>query len=256
MSQQVYKQCSTVFDFARALWAAGDLDPIYEMLGRAELPDDQLKRWCLAYWWFYHAGVASHLAESHDFYGEADLLYPRCTRAAERRHFRGQKGRDCIAWFAVNHPRPESAVDSLTGTTFKEVKQQVQAWPQFGPWISFKVADMLERVFRRPVSFDDCELLIYDEPRNGAEIVAKEAGFPAGKQGVAQAIEYVRDGLLDLKAPPFGDRPLTLQEIETVLCKFKSHRKGHYPVGKDRREIKHGLDSYGGNLARRLGALL
>jgi hypothetical protein len=42
-------------------------------------------------------------------------------------------------------------------------------------------------------------------------------------------------------APPSGNRMCGLQEIETILCKWKSHINGHYPVGNDVREIRHAL---------------
>jgi hypothetical protein len=44
-----------------------------------------------------------------------------------------------------------------------------------------------------------------------------------------------------LKAPPRFERRINIQEIETILCKWKSHINGHYFVGKDIQEIRHGL---------------
>ncbi|GAG17632.1 unnamed protein product, partial [marine sediment metagenome] len=37
-----------------------------------------------------------------------------------------------------------------------------------------------------------------------------------------------------------------LQEVETVLCKWKSHMNGCYPMGKDTREITEGLAPWAG----------
>ena len=44
-----------------------------------------------------------------------------------------------------------------------------------------------------------------------------------------------------LLGPPLYDRPIGLQEVETVLCKWKSHLNGHYPLYNDTDEINHGM---------------
>lgn len=36
-----------------------------------------------------------------------------------------------------------------------------------------------------------------------------------------------------------------VQEAETVLCKYKSYRNGHYFVGKDTKEIRYALKGWG-----------
>jgi hypothetical protein len=45
----------------------------------------------------------------------------------------------------------------------------------------------------------------------------------------------------DYEAPPFGERKVNIQEVETILCKFKSHLSGHYPWQNDTIEIRAGL---------------
>ena len=40
-------------------------------------------------------------------------------------------------------------------------------------------------------------------------------------------------------------RRVNVQEVETIFCKYKSHLKGHYPVGKDSEEIRHALEGWG-----------
>ena len=47
------------------------------------------------------------------------------------------------------------------------------------------------------------------------------------------------------QAPPQMDRPINIQEVETILCKWKSHLNGHYPTGNDIAEVRHGLVKYG-----------
>jgi hypothetical protein len=49
----------------------------------------------------------------------------------------------------------------------------------------------------------------------------------------------------DLHAGPDYKRPIGIQEVETVFCKWKSHCSGHYPPGKDSIEIREGLHNWG-----------
>jgi hypothetical protein len=35
------------------------------------------------------------------------------------------------------------------------------------------------------------------------------------------------------RAPPGFERDINIQEIETILCKWKSYMKGHYQIGED-----------------------
>lgn len=238
------KKFSNVKAFGSALLEARDLDPIYDMLYAADLAREQLYRWLLAYWWFYHAGVAANIASAPDFYRQAlrafDEKWPRGT---ERRHFRSAPARASIIWFQERFADPTQAIESLEAPTFQGVKTKVLEWPLFGDWIAFKVADMLERVGGFRISFADCELDFYDSPAKAALIVAEQAGRPDWQ--VAEVVFYLTEIFRDFQAPPDYARPLGVQEIETILCKYKSHLSGHYPVGKDRHEIFEGLGGWG-----------
>jgi len=229
-----------VYDFGSQLLETGDLDPIYIMLHEGGLGPNTLKRWCLAYWCFYHAGVSSKIAEAPDFWaamrqGQTDK-WPRGT---ERRHFRGAASANAIEHLALLYPKPEDAVDDVSTYTFADVSKRVQRWPLFGPWIAYKVADMLERVLDVPVNFDNCELAIYREPAAAAAMLGMSV-----QDTVTRLIQYfaVERGFM---APPSRDRLVNVQEIETIMCKWKSHCGGHYPPGKDTREIRHGLNGWG-----------
>ena len=230
--------------FGQALLGTGDLDPIYIMLWRARMDSERLARWCLAYWCFYHAGTSCRIVERADFWAamrRADV--ERWPRGAERRHFRGRSSVTAIDWLASRFSEPADAVLSVVGPTFGEVSRKVRQWPQFGPWIAFKVADMLERVLDVKVDFGDCALSIYREPVAGAELVARELALPFKRADVVAA--WLLNELDHPLAPPRYDRPVNIQEAETILCKYKAHRAGRYPVGKDTREIRHGLRNAG-----------
>jgi hypothetical protein len=261
----------TVEDFGRKLITSKDLDPVYVMLVRSGLPTGLLEKWCLAYWCFYNVGVASFMAEApiEDFW---DLMYEaadndeslrgfRWPRGTERRHFRGVQATNAITELMEHYPIPNEVFlefQSLNLLTYASISRIAQGWRGFGPWISFKVVDMLDRVMFYDIDWSDCNLDFYTDPLKGGTAVvhALEYGSPDGwrpqfdelslqgrQANLAKAVDYLKDQFKDLKAPPSDDRPIDIPEIETVLCKWKSHLNGHYPMGKDTKEFVETLHS-------------
>jgi len=291
----------TVEEFGAVLARTGDLDPIYLMLRGAELPAGHRARWCLAYWMFYHAGVASALSECAGarFWDRARAhlsgshQFPRGT---ERRHFRGSLAVAAVTDLAARFPFPETVTTTLAQSApqFTEVARAVREWSGFGPWIAFKVADMLDAVLGVPVNFADAvPEHIFDDPMTGAvwafHLDAVAASTHVGNEWEGFRTVLRDDGLLGTDAEirdrltQYHDacslperRALTervfrglqkrmqgigvphappgtsfrIQEIETVLCKWKAHVTGHYPVGKDTTEILHALKGWGPTAAR------
>ncbi len=248
-------------EFGRALLVTEDLDPVYSMLVKSGLPRRVLRRWCLAYWCFYHVGVASRIAESNNFYAAMckahDEKWPRGT---ERRHFRGDSSYNAISYF-MDYGTPEQVVDDmLAGYNYETVAAHVKAFPYFGPWIAFKVADMKERVLGEECDFPVESLDIFKDPKVGAAMVnhyhlhgtmPDPRMAPMSTEGTHQIVHRLIAEFRRYKAPPLFDRPVGAQEVETILCKWKSHVRGHYPVGKDSREYVEALDGWG-DLAKSL----
>lgn len=268
--------------FGRALITSMDLDPVYVAVHKAGLPSDQLARLLVAYWCLYHLGCAASLSElkekqfwdmlalaaankedrvSHKVLPEG--CAGRWPRGTERRHWRGQQSvksfQSVLEKASYRGGRSaEHLVDYLAGgakaqrETFQSVTRRVQELRGFGPWIAFKVADMLERVGGRDVDFSDCALGFYDEPAKGAALLMADVA-PKGElkkvktqhDMIELAVGVLQIAYKDLKAPPDKRRRINVQEAETVLCKWKSHLNGHYPVGKDTREVYHGLAGWG-----------
>lgn len=256
-----------IIEFGEALLRTRDLDPVYCAVHDARLPRDQLHRWLLAYWCFYHVGAASWLSEKKggsywDFMAEAAENKPpgphiyklpsdRWPRAAERRHFRGAKCVEAVRQLQAMYPKPELAVRDLILPSEKAILRKIKDWYLFGSWIGFKAADMLERCAGAKVSFDPNIGLMYSEPRKGLELWAEVSGA-----GAALSIEEHYAGLLEhfgkIKAPPAFDRPCGPQEVETILCRFKSYWHGHYWVGKDIKEHREALVGWGRTAGRLL----
>lgn len=235
--------------FGRQLLSSGDLDPLYIMLVSAPIATPMLKRFLLAYSMYYHAGVAAKASEyqaNTDYWAFLTDGIPSFPRGTERRHFRGDLARKTISGMAGGPP--EMIVDTmLKGSTFPEVFKSIQLYDGYGPWIAFKVADMTDRIGLKAIDFTGCELSIYRDPVKGAALWRygdqEHAIEPTEVGDVADEIRVALGA--NLLAPPLYDRPINIQEVETVMCKFKSHYNGHYPELKDTREIIHGLDGWG-----------
>ncbi len=201
-------------------------------------------------------------------------------RGAERRHFRGAQAVDAMAELVNRYPHSKGphAVAGMLGvqpfagapTTYADVARSVQTHRGFGPWIAFKIADMSERVLGCNTDFSNCHLGIYKDPRQGAAVALLEWSedrrgkykdrygweaslwdYPITDNELASTVAHYVNVFKSYKAPPDGSRPVNVQEVETIFCKYKSHLKGHYPPGKDTRELRHALKGWG-DLAQEL----
>lgn len=243
----------TINDFADQLISTGDLDPVYVALCAVKLEQAQLERWLFAYWCFYHMGVASYMSEfTNGRYWDQMAkaarnetpppLGARWPRGTERRHFRG--GASVGAVEAYSKLPAEVWVMSLyqLKTADQIIKHVSSKWPLFGPWIGFKVADMLEVCAGIPVSFPPDILMLYKEPAACLDMLAAESLARYNKATIYNDLITHVSGRWE---PAAGRRVCGVQEAETVLCKYKSYRNAHYWVGKDTAEIRHHLSGWG-----------
>lgn len=264
--------------FGAQLLQSRDLDPIYVALHKqfvgpaGSIP--QLKRWMVAYWCFYHAGQASYISEAEgaEFWSRMrecarnEALSPigeRWQRGHERRHFRGDAASKAVRTMMGRYlDGPEALVDMILGPEpacgyqplrFSEVSERAQDLPLFGPWIGFKVADMVDRVLGIKVVFNEGDVFtpMFKDPTKAAvKLWCLKAGLsedakPKDEQkAVHDVVAYLIDHFKKFKAPPLGDRPVGIQEVETILCKWKSHMNGHYPLFNDIDEIRTGVEPW------------
>ncbi len=236
-----------VLEFGEQILSAKDLDPVYEYLMSYE--ERYLKQWLLTYSMFYHCGVATALAKMprEEYWRTvSEGVKPGINsfpRGEERRHFRGQVAIKAVE--SMSEYAPSGIVNSwYTWPTFEGVKKNVEKYPLYGPWIAFKLADIGERVLRYPIDFSNCSLGFYKEPRQGAALmVYDDEHHPMTPLEIEVAVNYICNNLnaKGFMAPPWNDRPLNIQEAETILCKWKSHKHGHYPIGKDVAAVEKAL---------------
>lgn len=269
MAQRNYPRLS-IYEFGEHLLTSGDLDPVYIALHKAELDEAQLYRWLLAYWCFYHCGVASYISEAQgDEFWQQMLIAGQNTygsptgerwpRGSERRHFRGEACIKALHQMRERFPDPADAVrwiaEHVTQTgepiPFVNIAARAKGLPLFGPWISFKVGDMLDRLGIVPVNFDQASVFMFTDPVKAALMLWRQhERLPAEAQPKDEAtklriidnvVAHLTDHFKDHTAPPIHERPVGLQEIETILCCWKSHMNGHYPLYNDMTEINAGL---------------
>lgn len=247
-------------EWGRQLILTNDHDPLYTALLNVGWERPRRRRFLIAYWSCYSVGAAWWISqhEGMDFWrwmhcAALNEIGPekvgagpgdRWPRAHERRHWRGQKCVDSVLWLSKEFPNPEDAVKELEDLprplNLRGVELAVTRWPQFGPWIAFKAADMLERVMYVPVEFPTSITTLYKDPRRGAEMMAPLLGLETPQQ----VTDYLLDAYKDMAAPPHGSRFVNVQEVETVLCKWKSARGGHYALGMDTRDHRAQLTAW------------
>jgi hypothetical protein len=262
----------TIEHFGDHLLRSQDLDPVYTMLYEATLDQELLYRWLLAYGMCYSAGCTSWLSErkgekfwdAMEVYATNEVPTPistRWPRGRERRHFRGKAGQKAVAEMRERYPRPEDAIAYITapGTphpvlspngelTCNEVMSRVQEWPLHGPWIGFKMADLVDRVLGIPVDFTGTDVVFFDSPKKAAkqwfQQVRPEVTFERDGTYVMEACVHLMQVFGERLAPPRFERKLKLNEIETILCKWGSHMNWHYPVGIDTKELVEALEPW------------
>jgi hypothetical protein len=242
-------------DFGEDLITSYDLDPIYPMAAKGVTDYKQLKRWCLAYWCYYHAGVSSLISEAHpkDFYEVMrDGVDQNWPRGMERRYFYGDLAWNTIAGLERFGP-PEKVVDAMTlHHDFHSANKAIQEFYGFGEWIAWKIADMTDRVLQIELDFNGTNLNMYKDPTQGAAyILTGDKHHPIDEIQLNQLVDDMEEEFSWLDAPPFLDRPINIQEVETVLCKYKAHCFGFYPYGNDTTHIAKALPGWG-DLAEQL----
>ena len=254
-----------VVTFGRHLLEADELDPVYVALYRARLHRDLLARWLVAYWCYYDTGVASYMAEHKgpEFWRLMEIAAAneqpaptgeRWRRAKERRHFRGESAIKAVARLRERYgDRPEGMVEYVAGDggPFVSLAKRATKHYKFGPWIAFKIGDMVERVIGVPVDFSEADVFMFPDPKKAALMLWRRAeGLPdtakpkdkkTETQIIRQVVNHLGRQFADYTAPPRHDRPVALQEIETVLCCWKSHVNGHYPLYNDIEEINESM---------------
>ena len=235
-------------EWGRLLISTHDHDPLYTGLANWDARGSRVRRFMVAYWCCYSVGASWYISQHSGsrFWDtletaaanvEPSPLGGRWPRAHERRHWRGQKCVESVWALRSRFRHPEEAVISLEAARSLGQVNQLMDWPQFGPWIAFKAADMLERVLGAAVAFPEEVITLYKDPREGAEMAREVLGLATTQDVVTDML----DAYAGMIAPGFSQdsaRLCNIQEVETVLCKWKSARKGNYWIWIYTRDLR------------------
>jgi Alpha-glutamyl/putrescinyl thymine pyrophosphorylase clade 2 len=214
--------------FATAMFKLEDADPGYMLLARAEMDHAKKLRYIMAWCTFYNPGLAAHASDFQGgkFYEFLRYVYPHAKRASERRHFRGQAGLKALAQWQSLYPKPEAMVEACFASSYLGVRKNMQHMAQMGDYFYWKLADIQDTVFHKPVDFTGCEKYMPKVPKQGADMIGDMENVFDLEAIMGIVTKHI--GKLD---HPFTERKLKLQEAETVCCVFKQHVVGDYKFG-------------------------
>lgn len=253
-SRKLYEDVKT---FARAMLESRDLDPLYDVLRELYVAmdlDEERALWFttlyLAYYNLPSALTAFWYLPLDDAYellhgaGEPQAL-TALPMATERRNLRiGGKVvlnlQSYLGWVAVFGSQrlflrqrwgdnPERNF-----LAFWDTAQSV--WGN-GRWAAFKWADLLKNVHGWNLAAPDMRMAFCSGPKEGLQLLY---GYPTedvptlDRMGADLRERLAADGL-----------NLDWEELETVLCNFKSLYKGKYYVGHDIDELQERIDLSG-----------
>lgn len=216
-------------DFSRKLFESEDSDPGYMLLARVDVPEAQRKRLMTAWVSFYNLGIAARASEykGKAFWAYLSYIYPTAKRATERRHFRGSAGLRALDQWSKAYPAPERMVDALTGRTYFDVRRAAKNVAQIGGYFVWKFADVQERVFRIPCDFTGAEKYSPELPKQGAKLIG-DSILPGYSIERTYATIVNSMNVAGMKSPPWYDRPMNMQEAETVCCVYKQWKNGSW----------------------------
>ena len=243
--------------FGKLLFNSMDLDPVYCSLLAAGLREQQMARWLVTYWLFYHCGVASAASElsGEDYWAfiteaawnKTQSPSGRWPRGTERRHFRGEAALGAVKALRSAYDKPEAMVDYLVSGKMdvRSIIDRVCNHKLFGPWIGFKVADMIDGVLKIKVDQSDVSVFLYRTPRESILANLPKLNLKGSvEEQLEGAMHWLKDELSDCYIPHKPKTPPDWFSLETVWCKHLSHMHGHYPPYKDIKEIRHGLEPW------------
>jgi len=169
-------------------------------------------------------------------------------RGAPRRYYRGDAAHRSIdALAAVGGGSPWRLLCDLRGPYAAALGRVQQYWPGWGPTAAWKICDMAERVCGIPIDYAYCEdvLISNDMVAKGVEKACDVLGI-GGSERAFTLFDRMKKHKWATLAPPHYDRPLGLQEFETLLCYYSHDWKTnkHMP-GNDKVLIKGELTGWG-----------
>jgi hypothetical protein len=239
-----------VLEFGDAKLALQDIDPLYRALKEMKWPRQKLCEYTLAFVSFDHAGLACWVCEHDNFWTGMTNAAENKLRGAPRRYFFPRVATPAVRTLRDRYGSAKTALDALAGP-YAQAEALLRTWPHYGPTACFKLCDMAERVCGVNVDFS----MVTPEQLMSNKMVTKgvyKAMHSLGVDSPNSLFRAMRRHPWRTLAGPGFDRPLNMQEFETILC-YYSHDDGknkHLP-GMDIENICGELFGWG-KIAERL----
>lgn len=197
-----------------------------------------------------HAGVSAKVAHESTkvgFWEASRLAVAEKARGGARARFRGQKAVQALHGMEALYPELGKLFKRLNGH-YNDLEPIIRELPLMGGWAAFKLCDMAERTCGSKISFEGVTLAqISPHAAHGADAAAAHMGITT-EQLMDKLYQLSGLGRWPTLAPPLFDRPLNIQEFETMFCNY-STAKWHDP-GFETKVLHKELDGWGPIAAR------
>jgi hypothetical protein len=191
--------------FSEVTVATNDLDPMYEMLrGARRLKGDAwVRRFCMHFLLFYHAGEAARAADEIWSWDKYKYEFDHLHRGTERRHYRGAQGYNALKRIIEASESPHEAFQGMVAPNYTQLVKMFSGGRfercGFGAYFIW----IVEAVKGLPT-----------EP-----IAAARKLWP--QMDLMSVLKMVTEHISDIVLPFGGMGHCGLQEAETILCMLK-----------------------------------
>lgn len=255
MSRDLLPEAERQFEdlsfFLRHMLYSQDLDPLYPVLRHLQLGMDREQALWLSFlyvaWYNLPSGWAAYNAYPHEIDLLAHFADPTWPTGTERRANRGGKVKDHILSYRLALVGHRSQHDWYTKglnmnptrrrhlhDNWRIVNERLQELFLNGRWAAYKHCEVLAKVNGLPLLAPDMGHAFSSGPREGLEMLY---GPLAGNDSTTIAELDTRGEDLLYRLQSEGHQ-VEIEEVETILCNWKSLVKGKYYVGNDIDELQ------------------
>lgn len=258
MSELYDKTLPRWLNYCKAMIETNDLDPVYNGLAGAIANNsistvdfsNFLVSFSLLYSMEESCKIVHQSIRPDQFWDYLIENYPNMKRGKARRYFRGEQGMTCLLYLKDNYRNPSEFISAMYDPDYANVVKNFSSVPAFGNYHTWKWLDFFERVINMEcnITLDYACKVLPSEPVKGAKLVSEEV-WPGEEFDLKRTLSYMISecNKIGLMAPPYKDRPINVQEIETCLCGIVHMYKGlqNDYIGKDLKEKYHEVYNVG-----------
>lgn len=245
--------------FGKHLMKSRDIDPLYPMLEHVieerNMDEDEAYWFTFLYVAWYNISVGLHAW--HLCSEASDRILPHIYNAPlawptgiERRASRGgrvighiesfleaSRETGTAAWFLQELDMEATTLEEKHAN-WKIVNARLQTLRMNGRWAAYKHCEVLRRVHGVPIIAPDMGNQFSSGPREGLAMIYGEIEG----QGPKVIEQLDRQGVHLQRLLSKRGLETDIEELETILCNWKSLRKGKYVVGHDIDENQEQID--------------